>query len=45
MVTEKPGLGIEVDEELVKVSRWKEVAAVLRAGDGYIASMQDTNWS
>ena len=42
---EGPGLGIEVDEEWVKANPWRENAAVWRAGDGYIASMQDTNWS
>ena len=42
---EGPGLGIEVDEDWVKANPWREDAAVWRPADGYIASMQDTNWS
>ena len=44
-VYEEPGLGVEIDEEWVKANPWREYAAVWRAGYGYIASMQDTNWS
>ena len=42
---EGPGLGVDVDEDWVKANPWREDAAVWRAGDGYIASLQDTNWS
>ena len=42
---EGPGLGIEVDENWVEANPWRENAAVWRAGDGSIASLQDTNWS
>lgn len=40
-----PGLGVEVDEDWVKANPWRDDAAVWRAGDGSIASRQDTNWS
>ena len=39
---------VETDEGITgwgEANPWREDAAVWRAGDGYIASMQDTNWS
>ena len=40
-----PGLGIEIDEAWIESHPWRSDASVWRAGDGSIASRQDTNWS
>jgi len=40
-----PGLGVGMDEDWLKANPWRDDAAVWRAGDGSIASRQDTNWS
>ena len=40
-----PGLGIEIDEAWIESHPWRSDASAWRAGDGSIASRQDTNWS
>ena len=40
-----PGLGIEIDEAWIESHPWRSDASTWRAGDGSIASRQDTNWS
>ncbi len=40
-----PGLGVGMDEDWIEANPWRDDAAVWRAGDGSIASRQDTNWS
>ena len=40
-----PGLGVEMNEEWLAANPWRDDAAVWRAPDGTIASMQETNWS
>ncbi len=40
-----PGLGVEMNEDWLAANPWRDDAAVWRAPDGTIASMQETNWS
>ena len=40
-----PGLGVSMDEDWLKANPWRKDAAVWRAGDGTVASRQETNWS
>ncbi|MQG70527.1 MAG: hypothetical protein FI707_17310 [SAR202 cluster bacterium] len=42
---EGPGLGVNMDEDWLKANPWRDDAAVWRAGDGSVASRQETNWS
>ena len=40
-----PGLGVEMNEDWLKLNQWRSDAAVWRPTTGSIASMQETNWS
>ena len=40
-----PGLGVSMNEDWLKANPWRDDAAPWRAGDGAIASLQQTNWS